>query len=272
MRFSNAHPPLEFYNDWLSVLNDEAKHFLLLFDRLSTLGATYGDLPAHDGLWEVAQETSHDTCATCRCTVGVRGSWSDVTPQIISSRNAGDTASVAILEVIYREEISHVAVGRKWFEYFCDGRPEQTWQRLVKKHFRGSLKPPFNVAARSEAGFNKEYYGDRIARLVLLTKHQIYVKLVSFYASAPLKESESDSLCKAPDNPGSFLQRLTAFISFVALLGFIECKLRKDDCMLYSETEPLFREVNEGRQNRLKHSGRRLGAAVPVAVHVGLML
>ena len=133
----------------------------LLSDRLSALGATYGDLPAHDGLWEAAQETSHDLLARLAgvpLVLEARGL--DVTPQIISSLEmAGDTASVAILEVIYCEEISHVAVGRKWFEYFCDGRPEQTWQRLVKKHFRGSLKPPFNVAARSEAGFNKEYYG-----------------------------------------------------------------------------------------------------------------
>ncbi|MEC7464715.1 MAG: ferritin-like domain-containing protein [Pseudomonadota bacterium] len=167
VRFSNAHPPLEFYNDWLSVLNDEAKHFLLLFDRLSTLGATYGDLPAHDGLWEAAQETSHDLLARLAVVpLVLEARGLDVTPQIISSLEmAGDTESVAILEVIYCEEISHVAVGRKWFEYFCDGRPEQTWQRLVKKHFRGSLKPPFNVAARSEAGFNKKYYGSSYSSL-----------------------------------------------------------------------------------------------------------
>ena len=106
-------------------------------------------------------ETSHDLLARLAVVpLVLEARGLDVTPQIISSLEmAGDTASVAILEVIYCEEISHVAVGRKWFEYFCDGRPEQTWQRLVKKHFRGSLKPPFNVAARSEAGFNKEYYG-----------------------------------------------------------------------------------------------------------------
>ena len=167
VRFSNVHPPLEFYNDWLSVLNDEAKHFLLLFDRLSTLGATYGDLPAHDGLWEAAQETSHDLLARLAVVpLVLEARGLDVTPQIISSLEmAGDTESVAILEVIYCDEISHVAVGRKWFEYFCDGRPEQTWQRLVKKHFRGSLKPPFNVAARSEAGFNKKYYGSSYSSL-----------------------------------------------------------------------------------------------------------
>ena len=96
------HPPLEFYNDWLSVLNDEAKHFMLLFDRLSALGATYGDLPAHDGLWEVAQETSHDLLARLAVVpLVLEARGLDVTPQIISSLEmAGDTASVAILEVI----------------------------------------------------------------------------------------------------------------------------------------------------------------------------
>ena len=83
----------------------------------------------------------------------------DVTPQIISSLDAvGDLDSVAALEVIYKDEIGHVAVGRKWFEYFCDDVPEHTWRRLVKQHFHGAVKPPFNDAARAEAGFGAAYY------------------------------------------------------------------------------------------------------------------
>ena len=49
--------PVDFYHDWLGVTNDEAQHFLMLSDRLADLGAAYGDLPAHDGLWQAADAT-----------------------------------------------------------------------------------------------------------------------------------------------------------------------------------------------------------------------
>ena len=78
---------------------------------------------------------------------------------IASLEKADDADSVTVLEVIYRDEIGHVAVGRKWFEHFCGDAPEETWRRLVKEYFRGAVKPPFNDAARAEAGFGTGYYG-----------------------------------------------------------------------------------------------------------------
>ena len=39
----------DFYSDWFGVADDESRHFLMLSDRPAQLGATYGDLPAHDG-------------------------------------------------------------------------------------------------------------------------------------------------------------------------------------------------------------------------------
>tara|TARA_Y100001970_G_scaffold34030_1_gene42230 strand:+ start:7848 stop:8477 length:630 start_codon:yes stop_codon:yes gene_type:complete len=160
VRFPDLNAPLNFYNDWLSVLDDEAKHFLLLSKRLADLGVAYGDLPAHDGLWQVAQDTAKNPLARLAIVpLVLEARGLDVTPQIIASLSkAGDTDSVSVLEVIYREEIGHVAIGCKWFEYFCEDEPEVTWRRLVKKHFRGSVKPPFNYAARAEAGFPINYY------------------------------------------------------------------------------------------------------------------
>ncbi|MEE2996149.1 MAG: ferritin-like domain-containing protein [Pseudomonadota bacterium] len=160
VRFPHARPPLDFYSDWLGVLNDEAKHFLMLSERLATMGAAYGDLPAHDGLWEAAESTADNILARLAVVpLVLEARGLDVTPRMIQSlEKVGDTDSVALLEIIYRDEIGHVAIGRKWFEYFCDEAPENTWRRLVKKHFRGSLKPPFNDAARAEAGFSVDYY------------------------------------------------------------------------------------------------------------------
>ncbi|MGB0629562.1 MAG: ferritin-like domain-containing protein [Alphaproteobacteria bacterium] len=160
VRFPEANAPLEFYNDWLGVLDDEAKHFLLLSDRLAAMGAAYGDLPAHDGLWQAAQDTADDLLARLAVVpLVLEARGLDVTPQMIASlEKAGDADSVAVLRVIYRDEIGHVAVGRKWFEHFCEDAPEETWRRLVKQYFRGAVKPPFNDAARAEAGFGAGYY------------------------------------------------------------------------------------------------------------------
>ena len=44
----------DFMRYWLSVANDKAKHFMLLCNRLESLGSFYSALPAHDGLWEAA--------------------------------------------------------------------------------------------------------------------------------------------------------------------------------------------------------------------------
>jgi uncharacterized ferritin-like protein (DUF455 family) len=86
----------------------------------------------------------------------------DVTPPMIEkTRCAGDDETAEILETIYRDEKRHVAFGAKWFRHLCerDGlRPEPEFQQLVRTHFRGALKPPFNDKARSEAGLSPGFY------------------------------------------------------------------------------------------------------------------
>lgn len=152
-----------FVDDWLSVGADEALHFTLLDRRLRALGSCYGALPAHDGLWEAAAETSHDAgarLAVVPMVLEARGL--DVTPATLAAfERVGDVRSAAILGRIYRDEIRHVGVGTAWFKRVCDSRglaaaPE--WQRLIRAHFRGIVKPPFNDSARGEAGLSRDFY------------------------------------------------------------------------------------------------------------------
>jgi uncharacterized ferritin-like protein (DUF455 family) len=157
VRFPRADMPRDFYDDWVSVADEEAKHFGLLFDRLAGLGAAYGDLPAHEGLWLAAEETADDLLtrlAIVPLVLEARGL--DVTPKMIGDlKRAGDEESAAVLAVIYEEEIGHVAIGRRWFLFECERRaldPAQAWADLVRTYFRGSLKPPFNDKARIAAG------------------------------------------------------------------------------------------------------------------------
>ncbi len=155
--------PTEFFDDWVSVADDEARHFTLLEARLAELGVAYGDLSAHDGLWQAAAETALDPLARLAVVPMVlEARGLDVTPAMISRlRRAGDNESANILEIILNEEIAHVAAGRRWFAHLCRARdlPEAaTWRTLVAKHYRAELKPPFNVAARRAAGMPTELY------------------------------------------------------------------------------------------------------------------
>lgn len=161
-RFGAAYPPA-FIDDWLSVGADEAMHFALLDRRLAALGACYGALPAHDGLWEAAAETAFDPLARLAVVPMVlEARGLDVTPATVAAfERGGDARSAAILTRIYRDEIRHVAAGTFWFRRTCESRglaavPE--WQRLIRSHFRGAVKPPFNDSARDEAGLSREFY------------------------------------------------------------------------------------------------------------------
>ena len=162
-RFGADFPPA-FVDDWFSVGADEAMHFALLDRRLKALGSFYGALPAHEGLWESAEKTAHDPLARLAVVPMVlEARGLDVTPATVERfRAAGDVRSAAILERIYRDEIRHVAAGTKWFLWGCERRrigPVSEWQRLVRAHVRGAVKPPFNDSARDEAGLSREFYG-----------------------------------------------------------------------------------------------------------------
>ncbi|PWE17304.1 DUF455 domain-containing protein [Marinicauda salina] len=152
-----------FIGDWIGVGDDEARHFDLVRGRLRALGGDYGDLPAHDGLWAAARNTSDDLAArlaVAPMVLEARGL--DVTPGMIERlKSAGDADSAAALEVIYNDEIGHVAAGARWFDHVCaaeNADPETRFRELVSARFNGGLKPPFNIEARGRAGLPRRMY------------------------------------------------------------------------------------------------------------------
>ena len=162
-RFSYVSMPPGFYDDWVRAADEESKHFVLLSDRLTALGSHYGALDAHAGMWRAAEDTASDLLARLAIVPMVlEARGLDVTPGMIKLfEKAGDTDSVAALEVIYAEEVGHVAYGSKWFHFLC-GRhefdPKACFHNLVRKHFNGQLKPPFNDEKRAEAGIPLDFY------------------------------------------------------------------------------------------------------------------
>ena len=153
--------PETYYRDWLRVAAEEAKHFALLQTHLRTLGHTYGDFTAHDGLWTICESTKDDVVARMALvprTLEARGL--DATPLIQAKlRKVATPAAleaVTILDTILAEEVGHVAIGNHWFHWLCGLRgidAEAFYLEAAARHRAPTLKPPFNLEARRAAGF-----------------------------------------------------------------------------------------------------------------------
>jgi uncharacterized ferritin-like protein (DUF455 family) len=153
--------PPEFHADWIGVAADEARHFVLLRDRLRAFGHDYGDFDAHNGLWEMAEKTAHDGLARMALVPRVlEARGLDVTPgMIVKLRTLGDDATADILETILREEIAHVAAGSRWSRWYCERagvEPRARFRELLVDYAHGSLRGPFNRDARLAAGFEAD--------------------------------------------------------------------------------------------------------------------
>lgn len=155
--------PVDFYRDWLKVADEEAQHFSLLREKLQTFNLDYGDLPAHSGLWDLAQHTSFDLLKRLALVPrNMEAHGLDVTPPLIEKfKQLGDDNAVAILTRILTDEVKHVAFGSKWFQWLCSERnldAENEYQTLLLNYYAekgGSLKGNFNHEMRLAAGFSE---------------------------------------------------------------------------------------------------------------------
>ena len=167
-RFIAEDLPKPFYDDWVRVALDEAVHFEMLEDLLNRLGAHYGDLPAHDGLWQAAEKTADDIMARLAVvpmTLEARGL--DTTPATMDklSRN-GDNLTPPALHIIFHDEINHVAAGVRWFAFMADKRGQEgeaAFHGWMKQRYPAGLKAPFNHEARAMAKFPRDWY-EKLAR------------------------------------------------------------------------------------------------------------
>ncbi len=152
--------PAAYYADWLQVAGEEALHFSLLSGHLQVLGYQYGDFPAHDSMWEMADKTRGDILARMALvprTLEARGL--DATPRTRAKlAQAGDQAAAEILDIILQDEIGHVAIGNRWYQVLCDERdldPVATYAGLTVQYKAPILRGPFNLPARRAAGFSE---------------------------------------------------------------------------------------------------------------------
>ncbi len=151
--------PQDYYDDWVGVAEDEARHFVLLRARLQANDSDYGAFPGHNGLWEMAEDTAHDLAARMALVPRVLEARSlDVTPMIAKRlRSAGDHETADVIALIEREEVPHVLAGSRWFRYVCKQRDidaDATFLELLNQYMKAKPRGPYNREARSAAGFS----------------------------------------------------------------------------------------------------------------------
>jgi len=153
--------PKEYYEDWLKVAKEEAYHFSLVNEHLRSLGFSYGDFPAHNSLWEMVERTTDSVIARMALvprTMEARGL--DAVPMIRDRfMQIKETRAVEILEIILNDEIGHVLIGNRWFNFLCTKdhlSPIAAYRELAMKYRAPVLKGPFNIEARKQAGFTTE--------------------------------------------------------------------------------------------------------------------
>lgn len=153
--------PDAFYRDWARVAREEALHFGMLRRHLESMGHAYGDMPAHDGLWEMAERTRSSLLARLALvprTLEARGL--DASPLVRRKlADAGDHEGAAIIDIILRDEVGHVAVGNAWYRHECARlglEPVDQFRRLAEQYRAPRLRGPFNIEARLAAGFTEQ--------------------------------------------------------------------------------------------------------------------
>ncbi len=152
--------PQAYYEDWLKVAAEEAYHYDLLNRHLQSQGYAYGDFPAHNSLWEMVAKTTDSILARMALvprTMESRGL--DALPPIQEKlEQAHDQEAVRLLQIILNDEVGHVEIGNRWFNYECQKQgldPIDAYAQLVKQYEAPKLRGPFNYAARKAAGFTE---------------------------------------------------------------------------------------------------------------------
>lgn len=157
-RFKNL--PLQYYQDWLEVADEEIKHFLVLEEILKELGFFYGDFNVHNNLHQAMVLT----CSSFMERMGLvhRGLEAmglDANPfvaqKIQTTSHPIKSKIKEALDIILNDEILHVKKGDKWWRYANPNK--DSFKELLYKFRAFRLKGKIlNTQARLQAGFTEK--------------------------------------------------------------------------------------------------------------------
>lgn len=161
LRFPNA--PKEYRAGVYEAMREEQSHALMYMRRMKECGIAFGELPVNDHFWRLIAPMETPLDFVTRLNLTFEQANLDFSKHYAGLfREAGDTATAAVLEKIHLDEIGHVGHGLKWFRRWKEDG-ETDWQGY-RRCLNFPLTParakglaPFNAGSRRLAGLDEDF-------------------------------------------------------------------------------------------------------------------
>lgn len=163
LKFPEA--PVAFRQGILVTLQEEQEHTRMYLRRMEECGVEFGSYPVSGQFWRIVEPMQSPMDFVSRLSLTFEQANLDYSLHFASVfRRLGDTATAALLQQIYEDEIGHVQHGLHWFRQWKD--PTQTdfgaWQDALEfpmspARGRGGPRSAFNREGRQRAGLDREF-------------------------------------------------------------------------------------------------------------------
>ncbi len=147
------------------AFKDEQAHTRLYMERMRQCGIEFGELPVSGYFWRSVASMESPLDYVARLSLTFEQANLDFCRHFARGfQAAGDSATAALLERIYRDEIGHVAYGLKWFRRWKNPG-ESDWEACCRQ-LKFPLSPQrakgltLNVEGRRAAGLDAEFVAE----------------------------------------------------------------------------------------------------------------
>lgn len=158
LRFPDSE--LAFRRGLVRICLDEIRHLGLYAALLERRGLTWGAYPVRDWFWQRVPSCETPLQFVSMMGLGVEAANLEHASRFADEFEAhGDLEAAALQRLVERDEVSHVAFGRHWFEVWQGPLAFATWRAQLPKPLSPLLMrgTPLNRGARSAAGLNAAF-------------------------------------------------------------------------------------------------------------------
>lgn len=161
LRFPDA--PAEYRAGVYQAMREEQAHAMMYLRRMRECGIHFGELPVNDHFWRIVAPMATPLDFVTRLNLTFEQANLDFSRHYAGLfREAGDTATAAVLEKIHLDEIGHVGHGLKWFRRWKE-RGQSDWDAYRRclgfplTPVRAKGLAPFNADSRRLAGLDEDF-------------------------------------------------------------------------------------------------------------------
>jgi len=154
--------PTDFRIGLCEIMQDEQRHTRMHVERAAMLGVEFGSLPVNSYIWKKSLDFRSVLDYIATLPLVFEGRNLDHTLEFASYFEAvGDERSAALMRVIHRDEIEHVAFGMEWLKKLKPAG-QSDWDAFCN-HLQWPLRPVkakgdiFQVEARRQAGLSDDF-------------------------------------------------------------------------------------------------------------------